>query len=170
MPSFLFYVLFCKCTNPEKNMPSDVGGVGLQPHHYSDEKLILLIPICFLPVLPRLFLLLKWTSSWLPLTAPKGQAASTLTFSCSSHSFHFTWLCLPSSFFYAHDIPSLLCPYLVFSHLPCGLLKDISAVGLNGADRYIFDECFGYDTQAELNWLHKCLKRRCRVNTLPVDN
>lgn len=62
--SFLFSVLLCVCTNTDKNVPSNVVGLCLERHYYSDEKRILLIAIYFLPPRPCL-LLLTCASSWL---------------------------------------------------------------------------------------------------------
>lgn len=115
-------------------MPSDVAGVGLQAHHYSDDKWIPLISICFLPLPPRLFLLLlTCTSNWLSHYAQGEKAAKTF----SSFVIFFTLsICLGYSFlrcsFYAPDIPSLLCPFLVVFHLPCGFLRDNPTEGLKG--------------------------------------
>lgn len=62
-------------------MPSDVAGEGLQAHHYSDGKCILLISVYFLPLPPRLFLLYVQLALSLH---PRGESSKDLYFLCAS--------------------------------------------------------------------------------------
>lgn len=121
-------------------MPSDVVGVGLQAHHYSDEKWILLITIYFLPLPPRLFSSFSHVRPAGFLATPKGREQQRPSLPRSfSHSFHFPRLYLPLLIFYAPDILSLLCPFLFFFHLPCGLLTDIPTEWLKGTDTFLMN-------------------------------
>lgn len=128
-------------------MSSGVGGMDLQIHCYSDEKWILLITIPFIPMHPCLFSLSHGHPAGSLSLHPRGVLQRPLLSPCSSHSFHFPWLCLPVLFLYACDVLSLLCPFLVFSHLPCGFFKDILTKGLTCTDSYVFDEDYDYDMQ-----------------------